>query len=136
MKIKYDTQIMKLMYFFESQTGAKLKDCFIDKNNTLTFVVNENIGRAIGRNGESYKKLSAKLKRSIKIFAYSDKIEEFVRNMVLPLRVRSVELREKTVIIKPEPESRGYIIGRGGSNLRIIQNATQRYFDIDEVKVL
>ena len=56
---------MKLMYFFESSTNSKLNDCFIDENKLLTFVVSEKMGLAVGKNGETAKKLESQLKRKI-----------------------------------------------------------------------
>jgi len=137
MKIKYDNQLMKLMYFFESHTHSKLKDCFVDKNGLLNFIVDEDIGKAIGKKGITAKKIEASLKRKIKIVAFSDNLEEFLHNLLLPQKIRSIALTEdKTVIITPEPESRGYIIGRAASNLRNYEETLKRYFDIKEIKVV
>jgi len=136
MKIKYDAQLMKLMAFFESNTNSRLKDCFIDRNGVLNFIVQENIGLAIGKNGATAKKIESALKRKIKIAAFSDSLREFIQNLLLPLKIRGAELTdEKILLITPEPESRGYIIGRGGSNLRNLEDITKRYFDVKEIKV-
>src|SRR3989338_10556762 len=94
MKIKYDAQLMKLMAFFESATRARLKDCFIDSNGILTFIVADSIGLAIGKNGSTAKKLESALKRKIKIVAFSETLEEFLRNLLMPLKIRGVELNE------------------------------------------
>lgn len=137
MKIKYDAQLMKLMSFFESATRARLKDCFIDANGVLTFVVAENIGLAIGKNGATAKRLESALRRKIKIIAFSESLEEFLRSLLMPLKIRGVEVKEdKTVVITPEPESRGYIIGRAASNLRNYESIMKRYFDVKELRVV
>ena len=136
MKIKYDVQLMKLMSFFESQTHSTLKDCFIDKNSVLTFIVEDDMGKAIGKNGVTAKKLGSMLKRKIKIVAFSDNLEEFVRNLLQPLKVRNIETQDGVVTVTAEPESRGYIIGRAGSNLRSYEATLNRYFDIKEIKVV
>tara|TARA_Y100000310_G_C20693027_1_gene823653 strand:+ start:250 stop:660 length:411 start_codon:yes stop_codon:yes gene_type:complete len=136
MKIKYDNQLMKLMYFFESITHSKLKDCFIDKNDVLNFIVNEDIAKAIGKNGVNAKKVEAKLKRRIKIVAFSENLEEFISNLLLPLKVKDITVDEGIVTITPEPESRGYIIGRAASNLRNYEETVKRYFEIKEIKVV
>ena len=135
-RIKYDSQIIKLMYFFESTTNSKLKDCFIDKNGVPTFVVGKDIGLAIGKNGSTARKIESALKKKIKIVAYSDNLEEFLRNLLLPLKIKGTKLTEENIlIITPEPESRGYIIGRAGSNLRNLEGAMRRYFEIKEIRV-
>ena len=136
MRIKYDSHLMKLMHYFESTTRSKLKDCFIDGNGILTFVVDGNVGLAIGKNGAMFRKMQSSLKKKIRIVAFSDKVEEFVKNFLQPLKVREIKLMEdKTVVITAGPESRGYVIGRGGSNLRVLEEAARRYFEVKEMKV-
>ncbi|MBI2664120.1 NusA-like transcription termination signal-binding factor [Candidatus Woesearchaeota archaeon] len=136
MRIKYDNQLMKLMYFFESRTHARLKDCFLDNNKVLTFVVSSDISKAIGRNGANARSMERALNRKIRIVAFAGSVEEFVRNLLMPLKAKGIEFREGIVTITPEPESRGYIIGRAGSNLRNYEAAARRYFDVKEIKVV
>ena len=136
MRIKYDSHLMKLMHYFESTTRSKLKDCFIDGNGILTFVVDGNVGLAIGKNGAMFRKMQSSLKKKIRIVAFSDSVEEFVKNFLQPLKIKGVRTAEDgTVIISAEPESRGYVIGRGGSNLRVLEEAARRYFDVKEMRV-
>ncbi len=137
MKIKYDAQLIKLMSFFESATHARLRDCLIDGNGVLTFVVADNIGLAIGKNGATAKRLESSLKRKLKIVAFSEDLEQFIRNLIAPLKIRGIERKEdKTVVITPEPESRGYIIGRAASSLRNYESIVKRYFDVKELRVV
>ena len=136
MRIKYDAHLMKLMQYFESATRSKLKDCFIDGNGILNFVVEGNLGLAIGKNGATFRKVQSSLKRKIRIVAFSESVEEFLKNFLQPLKVKGVsKVEDGTIIIKAEPESRGYVIGRGGSNLRVLEETARRYFDVKEIKV-
>lgn len=136
MRIKYDQTLLKLMYFFESATHSKLKDCFVDSNGVLTFVVESNIAGAIGKSGVNAKKVESALKRRIRIVAFSPVLEEFIVNLLRPFKVRNISVQDGTVIITPEPESRGYIIGRAASNLRNYEGVVKRYFDVKEIKVV
>ena len=55
-KIKFDSDLMKLITLFESMSGAKVKDCIA--NEKLIFVVEENeMGKAIGRSGVNIKRI-------------------------------------------------------------------------------
>ena len=56
-RIKYNSELMKLMSFFESITHAKLKDCFIVGSQTFFVVQPGEIGKALGRNASTVKKL-------------------------------------------------------------------------------
>ncbi len=137
-RIKFDTDTLKLMAFFESATGAKLKDCFTDSLGTMTFVIEEGIAKAIGKSGSTFKKLEVQLKRKIKVVAYSEDVQEFIANIIMPLKATQITFNpdDKTITISAETESRGYIIGRAASSLRNYESIVQRYFEIKEIKVL
>ena len=60
-RIKLDSELIKLMSYFESLSGAKVKDCISDDR--LTFIIKEgDMGKAIGRNGANIKKMESRLK--------------------------------------------------------------------------
>ena len=60
-RIKYDSESMSLMALFESVTGAKVKDCIV--NEKVIFIIEENeMGKAIGKNGANIKMVESKLK--------------------------------------------------------------------------
>ena len=135
MAIKYGGETLKLMSYFEASTKAVLKDCFVDKNGILNFIVLEGMSNAIGKGGENARSLEARLKRKIRLVLFSDVLETFVANLLLPIKPKDIENKEGIVVITPEPETRGYIIGRAGSNLRNMEETVKRYFDIKEIKV-
>jgi len=130
---------MGLMNIFQQTTRANLKDCFIDSNSLLTFVVEQNeIGRAIGRNAINIKMLEKAFNRKIKIIEYNPELERFIENLIYPLKVMSVTVQEDTIILEPtDSKTRGYLIGRSASNLRNYEEIVKRYFDnIKEIKVV
>jgi N utilization substance protein A len=138
MKIKYDANHMKFMSFFESITKAKLKDCFVDKNNILVFVVEpNNIAKAIGKNGANVKRINEKLNRKIKIVEFNPQIESFVANVIAPLKAKDIRFENKVVAISAvDTKTRGLLIGRSAQNLRNYEGIVKRYFDINEIKVI
>ena len=83
MKIKYDMVLMKSMDFFASITGAKLEDCFLDQLDMLTFVVKQNdMGKAIGKDGQKVKMLERALNRNIKIVEFNPQPLLFIQNLI------------------------------------------------------
>ena len=135
-RIKYDNALIKLMSFFESATKAKLKDCFVDSTGLLVYVVEPaQYGLAVGRGGSNVKRLESVLKRKVKIVEYSDDILSFVASLVLPIRASNVSFADGVVAVTAYPESRGYLIGRGGKNLRNYESILRRYFPVKELKV-
>ncbi|MFH1439161.1 MAG: NusA-like transcription termination signal-binding factor [Candidatus Woesearchaeota archaeon] len=138
MKIKYTSELMGLMSIFQNKTGAKLKDCFIDNNSLLTFVVEANqLGKAIGKKAINIKILEKIFNKRIKIFEYNPDIQKFIRNLIYPLKVREIVIQEDVVLLEAQDsKTRGYLIGRAASNLRNYENIAKRYFrEIKEIKV-
>ena len=138
MKIKYDLSLMKFMSFFESLTNTKLKDCFVDKNEMLVFVVEENqIAKAIGKNGVNVKRIKERLNRKIKIVEFNPHLETFVANIIRPLIGKEIKIEDNVVtIVGPDTKTKGLLIGRNGQNLRNYEEIVKRYFDINEIKVI
>ena len=138
MKIKYDLNLMKFMSFFENLTNTRLKDCFIDKNSLLVFVVEENqIAKAIGKKGVNVRNIKEKLNRKIKIVEFNPHLEIFVANIIRPLIGKEIKVEDKVVtIVGPDTKTKGLLIGRSGQNLRNYEEIVNRYFDIKEIKVI
>ncbi len=137
-RIRYDTATIKTMSFFESATHAKLKDCFVDQNNMLVFVVEPaQYGLAVGRGGANVRKLEESLKRKIKIAEYSDNIASFIESLIHPSGAKSIDVAGDMVAITPDsPASRSHLIGRAGKNVRNFESIIRRYFQIKELKVV
>lgn len=137
-KIRYDNTLMKLMSFFETATKARLKDCFVDQNGLLVFVVEPaQYGLAVGRAGSNVKRIEAAIKRKIKIVEFSDDVASFARALIQPIKAKDIAVADRIITVTPESsESRGYLIGRAGRNLRNMEAIIRRYFSIKEVRVV
>ena len=136
---KITGETLKLMSLFESITRSRLKDCFVDKNEMLTFVVQPGeIGKAIGKQAINVKRLEKMLNRKIKIVEFNPDALAFVRNLIFPLRSRNVTENEGIVTIESEDtKTRGLIIGRNALNLRNFEAIAQKYYpQIKEIKVV
>ena len=72
-------------------------------------------------------------KKRIKVFEYSESLEEFVKNIIPG--VQEFSLKDKTVLIKIKPNDKAKVIGKGGKNVKIINKFLQRLFDMEELKV-
>lgn len=134
-RIKYDSDLMKLMALFESMTGAKVKDCIA--NEKLIFVMEENeMGKAIGRNGVNIKRMENMLKKKIKLVEFSSDVLQFVKNMIYPIEVSGIMQEDDIIKIHGRDTStKAMIIGRERQNIIHLSNIVKRYFNIREIKV-
>ncbi len=125
------------MNYFNKITHAKLKDCFVDEDGTVIFVVSENeFGRAVGKKGAKSKKLESTIKRKIKIVEFNSDIDRFIRNYVYPIKIKSVSTEDRIVTIEAkDSKSRGLLIGRSATNLHNLERTVKRYFEIDRIQI-
>ena len=146
--IKIDREAMELISLFNNISGAIIKDCLIFKSpengsEIIIFLVKEeDVGKAIGKNGEHVKDLMTKLQKKIDVIPFSENLDEFIqfilnttKNSIL---VQNIEIKEnktqkKTVIITVRPQDRGKAIGKEGSMIRKIKELVLRHFDVDNV---
>ena len=137
MKVKFDANLMKTISIFESISHAHVKDC-IEQGNVLIFVVNKGeMSKAIGPKGNNVRRIEQMFKKKIKIIEFNEDVIEFVKNVVMPIKVVDVTEEEDVIIITPvDSPSRGLLIGRGAINLRGFEEIVKRYFPIKEMKVV
>ena len=135
-KIVYDETAMKFMVLFETMTKANLKDCIIN-DEIIFFIVEENqIAKAIGKQGSNIRNLQKALKRRIKIVEYSNDLIKFINNFINPIKAKEVINEEGVIkIMTPDIESRGILIGKSATNLRSFESIVKRYFQITEIKI-
>ena len=135
-KVKYDSDLIKLMMIFESMSGAKIKDCIA--NGKILIIVEENeMGKAIGKNGINIKKFENKLKKKVKLAEFSSDAGQFVRNLAYPAEISDVRNENGVMTIQGrDANSRAMLIGRERQNLNHLTDIVRRYFDVKEIKVV
>jgi len=134
-KIVFDMETMKIISLFQAMTRVSVKDCI--KDDEIIFIVGEGeLGRAIGKGGANARRIAAALKRKIKIVEFSNQLFTFIKNLIQPLRVENIEENNGVVTLAaPDMTTRGYLIGRGGSSLRLLKERVKRHFPIKEIRV-
>jgi N utilization substance protein A len=138
-RIKYDVSLIKTMSLFETVSRTDLKDSFIDKNDLMVFVVEEQfMSRAIGKAGANVKRLESLLNRKIKILGFTPNLLQFVRNLLYPLQVGDISEQQGIITITGhDSRTKGLLIGKNSQNLKNNLSVIQRYFeDIKEIKVV
>ena len=140
MRIKYDMQVMKYISLFESLTRAKVKDCIVDSihDSRLIIVVEENeMGKAIGKNGVHVKRLEQLLKKRLKVVEYNHDVLQFIKNFTYPLQLKEVRQENNSItLMGPDTKTKGLLIGRDSANLNQLKAIVQRYFTVEGIKVI
>ena len=135
-RIKYDSELIKLITLFESMTGAGVKDCIA--GDSLIFIAEENeMGKAIGKGGANIKRLESALKKRIKVVEFSSDVLQFVRNFVYPAEVAEIKNDRGIITVNgKDANTRAMLIGRNHQSLKQLNDIAKRYFDIEEIKIV
>jgi NusA-like KH domain protein len=129
----FDTDIIRVINAFESITGTEVRDCVCSE--TIYFLINPGkMALAIGKNGQNIKMAEKMLKKPIKIFEWSDDCEQFIKNMVPS--VQKIDINGDKASLSIDNQSRGIVIGKKGSNIKIIREFLERNSNIKNLKIL
>lgn len=137
MTLKFDTETIRLITFFENFTGVSVKDCLVG-NDCIYFIVEEGkVGIAIGKNGNSVRNAERMIGRNIKLFEFSDDLNIFVKNMIP--QVNNIKIRNEDgrviVDVKVEKKDKALVIGRNGKNIKMFRELLQRVHDVNKLIV-
>lgn len=138
-KIKYSEELIKYMSYFESVTRTKVKDCFVDLREMLTFTVEPGeIIKAVGKNASNVKKLEQKLGKKIRIIEFNTDKVAFMKNLVHPNKASEIKFENNRIYVTPaDLKSRGYMIGKSAIMLKTNYEIMKRYFpEVEEIKIL
>ena len=132
--MKIDITLIGYINTFENLTRTQVKDCFINKNNQVVFVVKYGQGsKAVGKKAFNLKKIERLLNKKIKIIEFNENPEEFVKNVIYPLKSPEIKLlNEKDLTIKTDSTHlKALLLGRDKANLKELQDIMNKYFKIN-----
>lgn len=142
MSIKLSADEMRYIALFEGLTGARVQDCIIHENGArLTFVVKTgDIGFVIGKGGNNIRKTKRMIGKSVEVVEYSADPVKFVKNILMPARVKGVNIVEregkKIALIDVEEQDRGIAIGRGGRKIQCAKKLALRHHGIQDISLV
>ena len=124
------------MALFEKITRTSLKDCIIDENQITFIISNDNIAKAVGKNGGNVRLLEKKLGKRIEIVKFDNDCVQFTQNLLYHIKSIEIEKEEDNIIITGhDTKTKALLIGRNSQNLRKLESIVKRFFDIKEIKI-
>ncbi|MDO5851396.1 MAG: NusA-like transcription termination signal-binding factor [Methanobacteriaceae archaeon] len=140
MSVKITTNEIRYIALFEKITGAMVKDCIIDDaQNKITFIVkNGEMGLAIGKNGTTIGKMQKSVDKSVEIFEHSDIPGEFIKNMLSPSKIKSLEIKtndkgDKIATVEVDSKDKRLAIGKNGQNIQRVRQFAKRQHNISSI---
>ena len=146
--IKLDRESLELISLFNNISGAIIKDCIVydtpqNSDEVIIFLVKkDDVGKAIGKNGEHVKDLTSKLNKKIDVIPFSEQLERFIKYILNTtknsIKVNNIEIKEnrnekRTVIITVRPQDRGKAIGKDGTMIKKVKMLVTRHFEVENV---
>jgi N utilization substance protein A len=133
MKVKLDAQLIQTINYFQNMTGSSVIDC-ISENSEIYFVVAKgHYGLSVGRGGSKIRNAERALKKSIRIFEYSEQPEEFIKNTIP--EAQEIIMKEDSIEVRIKQQDRAKVIGKAGKNIKIINRFLERLYGKGNLKV-
>lgn len=135
-RLKLDQEDLGLSSLLERLTQVRIKDCFRDDEQIYVVVAPGEFGRAVGKGGETIKRVQRELGKRIRVIEFNENIKEFIRNIIHPLTVEEVVEEDGVIKLKDSSKkTKSLLIGRESRNLQLINRAVKRFFNV-EVRVI
>lgn len=142
-KIKLTSDELRLISLFQSITSATARDCIMDeKMDRVIFVVNKGqMGLAIGKGGSTIKQLQNVIPKRIELVEYSDRIDEFLKNILNSNMINEIKINKrmdgtKQAIVVVDSKKKGVVVGKEGRNAEKARLLARRYFQISNVLII
>ena len=94
------------------------------------------IGKAIGKNGANIKYLENKLNKKIKVVEFNDDAIKFARNLINPVKTQDIKLADDILTVSVSGiKEKGQVIGRDSKNLNELKDILKLYFHVKNVRI-
>jgi transcription termination/antitermination protein NusA len=142
-KIKLTSEELGLMSLFQNISKANARDCIIDpKVERVIFVVSKGeMGLAIGKGGETIKKVQKAIGKQVELVEWSDDAKQFIMNSLNPQYITEIKMTERpdgtmsaTVVV--DEKKKGALLGKGGRNAEKARLLAKRYFSVETIHIV
>ncbi len=133
-----DMKLMRYINLLDRTSHVKTRKCFV-YNNVIVFAVPRSMmSQAIGPGASNVRRIQEQLGRRIRIVSEPRGIEdapEFVKEVVSPIKFKSLELKEGAFVLNAGSTSKAALIGRNKKRLEELKEIILNNFGI-ELKIV
>ncbi|MAG60850.1 hypothetical protein CL619_03630 [archaeon] len=136
-RVKLDLDALVYEQLFEKTCQVRCKGLQQGQDQWIFIVPMGKGGKAIGSGAQNIRKLQRVLSQRnkslqnlrIKIIEFHPNIKIFIKNIISPLQVQSIEVEGDVVkITDPSKKTKSLLIGPGASKLRQLNSILERFF--------
>ena len=129
-----DMKLMRYINLLDRVSNVKTRKCFVYNNVILFAVPRMMVSQAIGPGAYNIKVLQGQLGKRIRIVTEPHGIADavnFVREVVSPVRFRSLELKDGIFVLNAGSSSKAALIGRNKARLEELREIIKNNFGLD-----
>lgn len=126
-------QDLRYLNLFEKITGVSTRFCFKYNEAVIFSVPREIVSRAMGDGGRNLRRINEIIGKRVKVVAYpksTKDAEYFIRAVVAPNTFKSVEVRDKEIVMNAG-DNKAMLIGRNKRRLQEMQDIVKDFFSLD-----
>lgn len=133
-----DMQFMRYINLFEKMSRVSTTNCFV-YNNTIFFAVPKSlVSQAIGPGASNVKRMSETLRKKIKVIVMPNDekgIRNFIEEIVDPIQINALELKDGVVFISADRQGKAMLIGRNRVREQELMDILSKTFKIKGLKI-
>ena len=129
-----DMKLMRYINLLDRISRVKTRKCFVYNNIIVFAVPREMMSQAIGPGASNIMRIQEQLGKRVKIVLEPRGIEDaqnFVREIVSPVRFKSLELKEGMLILNAGSTSKAALIGRNKKRLEELSEIIMNNFGLN-----
>ncbi len=139
MKINLSLNSIRYLNLLEKISRVKAKNCFFYNNSLIFIIEKKDFSKAIGKNGKNMKILSSILKKRVRLIFFpknKKEIENFFVELVKPIKLEEIKLKNNELFVKGGLEERSIIIGRNRKGEKEILSILNDFFGIKKINFI
>ena len=127
--VTFSMETIGYINLFERLTHAHVKDCFQEEGRMVFLVDQGEISKAVGKGGSNVRRISAAIKKQVKVVEFNHDPIKFLETLLYPIRPKSIVAEDERLIIKANNiKEKGQIYGREKTKLKHTQEILSKYF--------
>ena len=135
-----DMQLMRYINLFARTTKVATTKVFVYNNQIVFCVPKKKVSLAIGKGACNIRKMSETLRKKIKVVVMPSVEDEegickFVEDVVAPIEVNSVELKNGVLNVNGGRQSKAALIGRNRMREKELAGVVKDFFGISRIKI-
>jgi NusA-like KH domain protein len=129
-----DMQTMRYINLLDRNSGVKTTKCFLYNNSIIFAVPKEMLSRAIGQQASNIRNIQEQIGKKIRVIeesSGSESMQKFISDIVSPVSFKSVEVKDRIIILTAGSQSKAALIGRNRRRQEELQKIVKDTYGMD-----